>query len=516
MNLTPEQMDQGRRNSSRPSRELLHWRRSAQRRDSAVRFRAAGCASASSASARRAARSSETSTLRYGEVRALCDINPAQLTLADAVLAKNGLPPARHYADWREMLQKEDVEAVIMAPPLWAHADLAVGCLEAGKHVLCEKMMAWDVEGCERMRAAAARNGKVLEIGYQRNYNPMYQAAYDGIIKTGTLGDIYHVRLAWHRNGSWRRKGEPPSPDYDPSKWGYPTFEHLYNWRLYWKYSQGLMAELCSHQVNAANWYLGSAPEAVMASGGLYRFPEGREVYDHVYATFDYPGGRTAVFSSIESNAFDDYYEVFFGTKGTLIMLREREALLFEEGGGRRPTGVEVTPGRHGSGRAVVRNDGRQHEPGRRQSGVDGGRRRYQRPTTGDALSDAAVLLGDPRRHSARVRTRQGLRLGARVHRRQRGDQDEGAGNLVGVEENFAEPRNSRPDQVTRRRGAAAGRKRRAGGDRARRNGRCPSQGSRRARTVPPGSCSRSSTCPRWGWSRSSPPTAGCTGETAG
>ena len=151
------------------------------------------------------------------------------------------------------------------------------------------------------------------------NHNPMYQAAYDGIVKTGVLGDIYHVRLAWHRNGSWRRKAEPPSPDYDPSQWGYPTFDHLINWRLYWKYSQGLMAELCSHQVNAANWFLGSSPEAVIASGGLYRFPENREVYDHVYVTFEYPGGRTAVFSSIESNAFDDYYEMYLGTKGTLI-----------------------------------------------------------------------------------------------------------------------------------------------------------------------------------------------------
>ena len=277
----------------------------------------------------------------YGEVRALCDINPSQLALADGVLEKNKMPPARHYADWRAMLQQEDVEAVIMAPPLWAHADLAVGCLEAGKHVLCEKMMAWDVDGCERMRAAAERSGKVLEIGYQRNYNPTYRAAYEGIIKTGLLGDIYHVRLAWHRNGSWRRKGEPPSKEYDASRWGYPTFDHLYNWRLYWKYSQGLMAELCSHQVNAANWFLGSAPEAVIASGGLYRFPENREVYDHVYATFEYSGGRTAVFSSIESNAFDDYYEMYLGTKGTLIMLHEREALLFDEGGGRQ-TGVEV------------------------------------------------------------------------------------------------------------------------------------------------------------------------------
>jgi predicted dehydrogenase len=281
---------------------------------------------------------------QYGDVLALCDINPAQLKLADAVLEKNGMPPARHYADWREMFQKEDIEAVIMAPPLWAHADLAVGCLEAGKHVLCEKMMAWDVESCDRMRAAAQRNNRVLEIGYQRNYNPIYQAAYEGIVKTGTLGDIFHVRLAWHRNGSWRRKAEPPAPDYDASQWGYPTFDHLINWRLYWKYSQGLMAELASHQVNAANWFLGSAPEAVIASGGLYRFPENREVFDHVYVTFEYPGGRTAVFSSIESNAFDDYYEMYLGTKGTLIMLRERDALLFEEGAGRRQTGIEVTP----------------------------------------------------------------------------------------------------------------------------------------------------------------------------
>jgi predicted dehydrogenase len=286
----------------------------------------------------------------YGEVRALCDINPAQLKLADGVLAKNGMPPARHYADWREMLQKEDVEAVIMAPPLWAHANLAVGCLDAGKHVLCEKMMAWDLESCEHMRAAALRNDRVLEIGYQRNHNPMYQAAYDGIVKAGVLGDIYHVRLAWHRNGSWRRKAEPPAPDYDPSQWGYPTFDHLINWRLYWKYSQGLMAELCSHQVNAANWFLGSSPDAVIASGGLYRFPEHREVYDHVYVTFEYPGGRTAVFSSIESNAFDDYYEMYLGTKGTLIMLREREALLFEEGGSGRQTGIEVTPAGRGAG----------------------------------------------------------------------------------------------------------------------------------------------------------------------
>ncbi|HEY3122127.1 MAG TPA: Gfo/Idh/MocA family oxidoreductase [Vicinamibacteria bacterium] len=287
----------------------------------------------------------------FAEVRALCDVNPAQLAKADEVLAKNGLPPARHYAEWKDMLQKEDLEAVITAVPLWMHADVTAGCLEAGKHVLCEKMMAWDEAGCQRMMQAAQKNGRILEIGYQRYYNPLYQATYDGIIRPGVLGDVYHIRLVWHRNGNWRRQGEPPSKDYDPSKWGYPTFEHLLNWRLYWRYSQGLFAELASHQVSAVNWFLGAYPEAVSASGGVYRFKDGREVYDHVYGTFEYPGGRTAVFTSIESNAFDHYYEMFMGTKGTLIVRAETDAFLFDEGTGQRATAIDVSA--KGSGAAV-------------------------------------------------------------------------------------------------------------------------------------------------------------------
>ena len=72
-----------------------------------------------------------------------------------------------------------------MAPPLWAHADIACGLMEAGKHVLCEKMMAWDAAGCSACRSRAHKTGKLLEIGYQRFYNPVYQAAHEGIVKAG-------------------------------------------------------------------------------------------------------------------------------------------------------------------------------------------------------------------------------------------------------------------------------------------------------------------------------------------
>ena len=361
----------------------------------------------------------------FVEVRALCDINPAQLAQADAMLEKNKLPPARHYAQWQQMLEKEDLEAVIMAPPLWMHADLVVGCLDAGKHVLCEKMMAWDAAGCERMRDAAIRNRRVLEIGYQRFYSPLYQAAYDGIIQKGLLGEVYHARLAWHRNGNWRRQGKPPAPDYDPSPFGYPTFEHLLNWRLYKKYSRGLFAELGSHQLSIASWIFGAPPDAVYASGGVYRFKDGREVDDHLYGTFDYPGGRTAVFSSIESNAFDNYYEMFLGTKGTLIMSAESEAFLFEEGSTAARTSVEVTPA--GPGPVLESSE---TQPGNRPTDTRQGAtapQRFERRTSSKLEVErfaAAVRTGQPlacgpdrAMHSARacIRATESLEQRARL-----------------------------------------------------------------------------------------------------
>lgn len=283
------------------------------------------------------------------DLKALCDVNPKRRGAVAESMVKAGWPKPVEYDDWREMLEREDLEAVIIATPLWTHADITVGCLDAGKHVLCEKMMAKNEADCARMIEAARRNNRVLEIGYQRYYNPVYQAAYNNIIKQGLLGDVYYARMAWHRNSTWRRQEEPPSANFDPGRWGYPDWEHLSNWRMYKEYSEGLMAELGSHKVAVSNWFFEGPPESVYMSGGINYYKDGREVFDHVYATLDYPGGRTATFTSIQTNAFEDAYEAFEGTKGTLILRNETEAYLFNEGEG-QATRVEVS--RQGSGPA--------------------------------------------------------------------------------------------------------------------------------------------------------------------
>jgi len=286
----------------------------------------------------------------FCDLKALCDINPKRRAAMVDMMVKKGWPKPNEYDDWQEMIQKEDLEAVHIATPLWTHATIAVGALNAGKHVLCEKMMAKSAAECQQMIDAAKKNNRVLEIGYQRYYNPIYQAAYTNIIKQGMLGDVYSARLAWHRNSTWRKTEEAPTQNFDPSKYGYPDWEHLLNWRMYKKYSEGLMCELGSHQITAASWFFDSHPEAVYANGGTYRFKDGREVYDHVFATFNYPGGRTATFSSIQSNAFDENYEMYMGTKGTLIMTRELEAYLFVEGGGDVPSTTRVEVSRQSGG----------------------------------------------------------------------------------------------------------------------------------------------------------------------
>ena len=283
------------------------------------------------------------------DLKALCDINPKRRAAAVDKMVKKGWPKPNEYEDWREMLQKEDLEAVQIATPLWTHSEITVGCLNAGKHVLCEKMMAKSEAECQAMIDASVKNKKVLEIGYQRYYNPIYQAAYTNIIKAGLLGDVYHARLAWHRNSTWRKKEEAPSANFDPSKYGYPDWDHLLNWRMYKKYSEGLLCELGSHQITATSWFLIrrrklSIPPA--AHSGLRMAAR----FMITSSPLSLPGRSDSTFSSIQSNAFEDAYEMYMGTKGTLILTHEVDAYLFTEGDGAAAPSTKVEVSKQGSG----------------------------------------------------------------------------------------------------------------------------------------------------------------------
>ena len=166
----------------------------------------------------------------------MADINPAQLAQADAVLEerrpRQGGALRRVARDDR---RRKTLEGVVIADAaLVARGDRHRPASRPGMHVLCEKMMAWDVEGCERMRATARRTGKRA----RDRLSAQLQPDLPGGLRGHHQGRRPRRRVTWRASpgtatATGAAAGEPPAPDYDPSKWGYPTWEHLLNWRLY-------------------------------------------------------------------------------------------------------------------------------------------------------------------------------------------------------------------------------------------------------------------------------------------
>ena len=243
-------------------------------------------------------------TLRIpgADVVGICDIYPPHLKKA-----LHNTPGARGYEDYRWMLERKDIQAVVIATPLHLHAPMSIAAMQAGKHVLCEKMMAYTIEDARAMARCARDTKKLLQIGHQRRYNAMYNHAYK-LIKDGAIGKITHIRLMWNRNGSWRRA----VPD--------AKYEKLLNWRMYREHSVGLMAELASHLFHVTNWYLGATPKSVVGMGGIDYWKDGRSTFDNVNVIAEYPGGVKVYFQSLTTNQYDNVYEQFMGDKGTLII----------------------------------------------------------------------------------------------------------------------------------------------------------------------------------------------------
>ena len=226
-----------------------------------------------------------------GRCVAVCDLLPAAMDKASQVIGGN---PAK-FKDYRELLSQKNVDAVIVAVPLYMHFPVTKDAYLAGKHILCEKSLVFKPEEVHELRALAAAHPKqVLQVGLQRRYSLFYQAVRQMIDK-GLLGKVTHVHAQWHRNPGWVMK-EPAGPQ-NPG-----------NWRLYRQFSGGLTAELASHQIDIADWAFGATPEWVLGVGGLDTWKDGRDIYDNIQLIYMYPGARKLVYSAISTNAHLPYF----------------------------------------------------------------------------------------------------------------------------------------------------------------------------------------------------------------
>ena len=248
------------------------------------------------------------------EVRAVCDVYEPRF---DAVRRITNNPNIPTYRDYRQLLDRKDLDFVVVATPPHLHAEIEIAALQSGRHVYGEKVLAFTVEQCHNLVKTVAQTGKIFQVGYQYRYDRVYTEAIRRI-KAGEIGRVSHVFSYWHRNNNWRR----PVPD--------PKFERLINWRMYKESSLGLMAELGSHHLNIINWLFDAVPESVVGSGGIDTYRDGRETNDNVQAIFRYPGGRTYTFSSFLDNAKIGHQLNIYGDKGTVEITPDSTYFYYE------------------------------------------------------------------------------------------------------------------------------------------------------------------------------------------
>ncbi len=257
------------------------------------------------------------STLPELDITACCDLLPGQHEACSREIGKK----ITFYDDYRKLIAARDVQAVIIATPLFLHFDMVKEALAAGKHVYCEKTMTHTrQQAAELKKLAAVSKDTVFQIGYQHRFNPIY-SEIRFLLDQGYCGKIARVECTWNRNGNWRRP-LPAGTGFSGNA-DYPDLEHLVNWRMYRKYSGGLTAELCSHQMDILHWLLDDRPGWIMGTGGVDYWKDGRETYDNVHLLVGYTKGVKASFTSLTSNALQGYSIKILGDRGSVEVTGE-------------------------------------------------------------------------------------------------------------------------------------------------------------------------------------------------
>ena len=225
------------------------------------------------------------------------------------------------YTDYRALLDRNDLDAIVVATPLGLHASHIVPALESGHHVYGEKTMAFTVDEAQQIAAAARSTDRIYQVGYQYRYHPGLRAAI-ARVRSGEIGSVTHIHGFWNGFDDWRRPVPTPDPD--------GRFEHLINWRLYHQWSLGLIAELGSHHIDIANWVFGATPTAALASGSICFHHDGRETDDIVQVVLSYPAGRRFVFTSMTDTTRRHDELCLYGTRGSLSVSLQDATFSFE------------------------------------------------------------------------------------------------------------------------------------------------------------------------------------------
>jgi len=230
------------------------------------------------------------------ELAAVCDLYEGRLIRAKEVYGKN-IFTARNY---QEILERKDIDAVIVSTPDHWHDKISIDAMEKGKAVYCEKPMVHKLEEGQKVIDVQKKTKAVFQVGSQRVSSLIFEKAKQ-LYEAGEIGELNLVEANTDRHdalGAWQYSippdvskesvdwetflGDAPRLPFDPVR--------FFRWRNYRDYGTGVPGDLFVHLISGLHFMTGSlGPERIVSTGGLYMWKDGRDVPDLVTSMFDYP-----------------------------------------------------------------------------------------------------------------------------------------------------------------------------------------------------------------------------------
>jgi predicted dehydrogenase len=232
--------------------------------------------------------------------------------------------------DYKEILARKDIDAVIIGTPDHWHKQASVDAMKAGKDVYCEKPMIHLYSDGPEMIETARKTGRILQVGSQRVSSVVYLKAKE-LLASGAIGQLNMVTARWDRNSSMGAWNYTVPPDASTETCDWPRFlgtapkiafnaEHFFQWRKWKAYGSGVAGDLFVHLFSGTHFITGSnGPTRGMATGGLRFWKDGRDAPDVMLGLFDYKEGFNL---NLRVNFVDGGEEsegfVFTGSEGTM------------------------------------------------------------------------------------------------------------------------------------------------------------------------------------------------------
>jgi predicted dehydrogenase len=261
-------------------------------------------------------------------IAAVCDIYDVNLEAGQ----KMADPKAFRTKYYKAVLDRKDIDAVLIATPDHWHVPMTVEACAAGKDVYVEKPLTHDLTEGQAVIEAQNRYRRIVQVGMQQRSMPHFQKARE-IVRSGGLGDVKKVHLTWNRNTDRVRRRPAPV---DPRQLDWKAFlgpareqafdEYRYRlWRFFWDFGNGILTDLMVHFVDVAHWFLEFDHPQVATTLGTNHFTRGLwETPDCVQTLLGYPNDVQVYFEGTFFNARNGAMLEFMGTDATLYLDRGR------------------------------------------------------------------------------------------------------------------------------------------------------------------------------------------------